>query len=83
MDKVPMIFFYTLVLIGMLAVMFIAGRYVQKIPSAIVKKINRISVIVALISGALSVIAQEPIFTYLLIASIVCFFMFFNYKEKA
>jgi hypothetical protein len=83
MDKVSNITFYTLIFVGMLAVLFIAGRYVRKIPPDIIKKLNRISFIVALISGAFAVIAQKPLFTYILVASIVSFFIFFNYKEDS
>ncbi|MEK6693296.1 MAG: hypothetical protein AABY44_07725 [Nitrospirota bacterium] len=83
MDKVSKITFYTLIFIGMLAVLFVVGRYVQRIPPAMAKKLNRISFIVALISGALSVIAQKPIFMYILLTSIISFFIFFNYKEDA
>lgn len=38
MDKVKMILFYTLILAGMVAFLFIAGQYVRKLPSAIEKR---------------------------------------------
>lgn len=83
MDKVSTITFYTMIFIGMLAVLFVAGRYVRKIPPAMVKKLNRISFAVALISGVFAAATQKPIFTFILVASIVSFFIFFNYKEDS
>lgn len=83
MDKVSKITYYTMLFIGMLAVLFVVGRYVRKIPPAIVKKLNRISFAVALISGVFAAATQKPIFTYILVASIVSFFIFFNYKDDA
>ncbi|MBI5199740.1 MAG: hypothetical protein HZA09_06985 [Nitrospirae bacterium] len=83
MDNVSNITYYTMLFIGMLAVLFIVGRYVQKIPPAMVKKLNRISFVVALISGVFAAATQKPIFMYLLFASIICFFIFFNYKEDS
>ncbi len=83
MDKVSVIIYYTMLFIGMIAVLFVVGRFVKKIPPAMVKKLNRISFAVALISGVFAAATQKPIFTYILVASIVSFFIFFNYKEDA
>lgn len=82
MDNVKEIFVYALIFIGLLAVIFVGGRYVQRLPSDTTKKINQISFGIAVASGILLYIFHYPIFLYLFLASIVSFFLFFNYKEE-
>lgn len=83
MDKVQKIIFYTLLFIAMLAVMFVAGKYVQRIPPKIAKRINQISFVFTIASGILFSILHNAILLYLSLAFLVCFFIFYNYKEKA
>lgn len=73
---------YILLFIALLAAMSIAGRYIRKLQPGTIKRINKISFYLAAASGILQYIYDKPIFMYLLIAFIVSFFMFFNYKEK-
>ena len=83
MDAAKTIIYYILLLIAMLAVMSIAGRYIRKFQPETIKRINKISFYFGAASGILYYIYEKPIFMYLFVASIVSFFMFFKYKEKA
>lgn len=83
MVNTKLIVFYIFLFIAFLAIMFIAGKYIRKLPSKTVKRINQISFGFAVVSGILQYIYDKPIFMYLLGASVVSFFMFFNYKEDA
>lgn len=77
------IFLYTLIIfIGLLAVIFVGGRYVQRLPSRITKKINQISFGIAVASGILLYIFHYAVILYMFLVSLVCFFLFFNYKEE-
>lgn len=73
---------YTLIFISILAVIFVGGRYVRKIPSDISKRINQISFAVAIGSGILLYLLHHAVFMYIFLVSLVAFFMFFNYEEK-
>ncbi|MBI3752730.1 MAG: hypothetical protein HY266_01630 [Deltaproteobacteria bacterium] len=81
-DTTKEIFLYALTFIGLLAVIFVGGRYVQRLPSHIKKKINQISFGVAAASGILLYIFHYAVLLYLFLVSLVCFFLFFNYKEE-
>ena len=73
---------YASIFIGILVVIFIGGRYVRRLPANTAKRINQISFGVAIVSGILLYLLHNAIFTYLFLASLVCYFMFFNYKEE-
>ncbi|MBI5328598.1 MAG: hypothetical protein HZB80_09985 [Deltaproteobacteria bacterium] len=83
MADVKTIIVYALIFIGILAVIFIGGRYVQRLPANIVKRMNQTSFGVAIVSGILLYLLHSAIFTYLFLVSLVCYFIFFNYKEEA
>ncbi|MBI5874240.1 MAG: hypothetical protein HZB81_00030 [Deltaproteobacteria bacterium] len=72
---------YALIFIGMLAVIFVGGRYARKIPSDTTKRINQISFGIAIGSGILLYLLHNAIM-YLFLAALVVFFLFFNYKEE-
>ena len=82
MNKEQTIVIYALIFIAILAIIFIGGRYVRRIPSAIAKKINQVSFSIAVVSGVLLYIVHYTVFLYLFFISLVCFFLFFNYKEE-
>lgn len=73
---------YALIFIGMFAAIFVGGRYVRKIPSDRAKRINQISFGIAIGSGILFYLLHNAFFMYLFLASLVAFFLFFNYKEE-
>lgn len=83
MDNIRVIAFYIFLFIALLAIMFIAGKYIRKLQPRTVKRLNKITFYLAAASGVLQYIYDKPIFMYLLGASIVSFFMFYNYKEDA
>ena len=82
MNEEGAIVIYALIFIAILAIIFIGGRYVRKIPSAVAKKINQISFGIAIASGVLLYVLHHALFMYLFLVSLVCFFLFFNYKEE-
>lgn len=82
MNEERTIVIYALIFIAILAIIFIGGRYARKIPFATAKKINQISFSIAVVSGVLLSIVHYTAFLYLFFISLVCFFLFFNYKEK-
>ena len=82
MNEERAIVIYALIFIAILAIIFIGGKYVRKIHSAIAKKINQISFGIAIASGVLLYVLHHAIFMYLFLVSLVCFFLFFNYKEE-
>ena len=82
MNDAKMIVFYAGIFIGMLAVIFIGGRYAQRLPANICKRINQISFGIAITGGLLLYLLHNAIFMYLFLASLVFFFIFFNYKEE-
>lgn len=82
MSEERSIVIYALIFIAMLVIIFIGGRYVRKIPSAIAKKVNQISFGIAIASGVLLYVLHHAIFMYLFLIALVCFFLFFNYKEE-
>ncbi len=73
---------YALIFIGMLAIIFVGGRYARKIPSDMAKRINQISFGIAIGSGILLYLLHIVFFMYLFLAALVVFFLFFNYKEE-
>lgn len=75
------IIFYAVIFIAILAVIFIGGRYVQRLPSYIVKKAHQISFAIAIGSGILLYMLHHQIFIYIFLAALAGFFLFFNYKE--
>lgn len=78
-----MIIFYSLLFFAMLALMFVGGKYIGKMQAKTVKRINQISFGVAVASGLLLYIFKNAVFEYTLLAAVISFFMFFNYREKA
>lgn len=75
------IVFYAVIFIAMLAIIFVGGRYVQRLPPNLVKRINTISFGLAIGSGVLLYMLHKAIFTYLFLATLVIYFISFNYKE--
>ena len=82
MNDAKMIVFYAVIFVCMLAVIFIGGRYVKRLPVNISKKLNQISFSIAIASGILLYLLHNVIFMYLFLVSLVCFFIFFNYNEE-
>jgi len=81
-NKAAVIVTYTLMFIVMLAVIFIGGRYVRRLPGNVVKKVNQISFGAAVGSGILLYLFSSTVFIYLFLASLMCYFLFFNYREE-
>lgn len=76
------IVFYAVLFIAMLVIIFVGGRYVQRLPPNLVKRINTISFGLAIGSGILLYMFHKAIFTYLFLATLVVYFISFNYKEE-
>ncbi|HAS17043.1 MAG: hypothetical protein A2X87_08690 [Deltaproteobacteria bacterium GWC2_42_51] len=75
------IVFYAVLFIAMLVIIFVGGRYVQRLPPNLVKRINTISFGLAIGSGILLYMFHKAIFMYLFLATLVIYFISFNYKE--
>ncbi|MBI3399208.1 MAG: hypothetical protein HY265_06680 [Deltaproteobacteria bacterium] len=82
MENAKVILIYSLIFIAMLAVIFVSGRYLKKIPTHAAKRINQISFSLAIASGILLYILHKAVFMYLFLSFLVVFFMFFNYKDE-
>lgn len=76
------IVFYIGVFILILAAIYTAGRFAKKLPSNIIKIVNWISFGIAVISVILSYIYKDDIYKYILFASIIIYFIFYNYDSK-
>lgn len=81
-NKAAVIIIYTLIFIAMLAVIFIGGRYVRRLPANVVKRVNQISFGAAVGSGILLYLFSSTVFIYLFLASLMSYFLFFNYREE-
>jgi hypothetical protein len=81
-DKTNVIVFYALLFIAVLAIVFIGGKYIKRLPSDTVKKINKISFGIAVVSGILLYLLHHAVLMYIFLASIAAYFLFFNYKEE-
>ncbi|OGP11569.1 MAG: hypothetical protein A3G39_11505 [Deltaproteobacteria bacterium RIFCSPLOWO2_12_FULL_43_16] len=82
MDTTYVIIGYALIFITMLAIIFIGGRFIKKMPVNTAKRVNQISFSLVIASGILLYLFHKSVFMYLFLASLVVFFLFFNYKEE-
>ncbi|MBI5042805.1 MAG: hypothetical protein HZC10_03025 [Nitrospirae bacterium] len=74
--------FYIAAFILIFGGMFFAGKYIKKLPSNIVKTINWISFGIAVISLILKYIKGDILYWYIFLASIIIYFLFYNYDSK-
>ena len=82
MEKTQVIIGYSLIFVGLLIAMFIAGKRIQKLRPDVIKRVNKISFILAIVFGLLNYFLDKPVLMYLFGVSLICFFLFLNYKEK-
>lgn len=82
MEKIRVIFGYFLIFVGMLIALSIAGKHIKRIPPNVVRRVNQVSFIVAVVSGLLLYFLDNPIFMYLFAVSLISFFLFYNYETK-
>ncbi len=74
--------FYIAAFILIFGGMFVAGKYVKKLSSNVVKTVNWISFGIAAISLILNYIKGDILYWYIFLASIIIYFLFYNYDSK-
>lgn len=62
-------------------IVLVAGFWVRKLPSRIIKTLNTVSFYTAMASGILLYLNRASIFRYIFLGSLVAYFLFYNYKE--
>ncbi|MBI5286209.1 MAG: hypothetical protein HY878_01290, partial [Deltaproteobacteria bacterium] len=69
------------IFLAIFLVLLVAGIWMRKLPARVVKTLNTASFFVAIASGMLLYLNGASIFKYIFFASLVAYFLFYNYKE--
>ncbi len=77
-----MMVFYIGIFIAIFIAIFFIGKYVKNLPTNIIKIANWVSFGIAVISLILLYFYKDNIYKYMLFASIIVYFIFYNYDSK-